>query len=319
MIKLTEILKELSLSKGDASGNTSDQLLKSVVDIFIPSKMRKYFKYSDNGSELQDISVEEFIKDISKFIVAEQGDDKLIFKKEYDGPSVALINTKAPTLDLAVIGRMDLSKYGTNKNLPPTYTVDWSIVSYEYQKSDFGKIIYYLTFNYLSDLGFSMGSDQSLYQGSFRMWTKFMPKIAPHFGIILSDLIFPISKEDLEKVTQSTAADIDGFIAFKKYPPLTQKIYKATEGLSYINGEYGYADFKSMTYKLSSKNKEFDIYQLVKERKSLYDLIDRIEQLTDGEIISTGKKEKLKCVVFSFTDTMLAVKQQGNKLTITSI
>jgi hypothetical protein len=328
-IKLVDIVRELSLHKGDASNYDSSQLFSIIVDTFIPNKKDYYF---DDDKINEKIPVKNFIKDISKYIVSEQGSNKLIAKKDSYELSIALINTEASSLDLVCIGRISLDLYDNDLAIktPTIYQIGWSIIANEYLRADFGKLMYFLTYDYISSLGALMASDSVLYSGSFRMWTKFMSSIAPYFGVIIQGMILPVSKDDLEKAGKTY--DIDGFVAMKKYLPMMEKINKVTAGLSFMNGDYGFADLITGDYTLSSKDLYFirpktgdqiNFYQAVdqanKSKKSLEQFVKYIEDELSGEITLASKKKNLKCVIFSFTDTMLAVKQQGNKLTITSI
>jgi len=327
MIKLSDILDELSLYKGDSSRESSINLFISIVHSFLPNKTEYYFKVNNNYEDVlnENIPVSKFIKDISKYIVSEKGSNKLIVKKETGELYCILINADAPSLDLVVIGSINLQmfdEFSRKFKFPKTYHVSRSVVANEYLRADFGKLLYFLTYNYLDSQGIIMASDKTLFSGSFRMWTKFMPTIAPYFGIILSSLVFPISKEDLEKVDKSTSEDIDGFVAMKKYPPVMEKINKAVRNLSFVNGEYAYADLE-VYHRASSKDRLFEdgdnFFEAIEysnqKKLSLKNFVKYIERELGEKMLLAGKNyNNIKCVVFNFTDGIFVVREQNGKL-----
>lgn len=333
MIKLMEIVKEISLRKGDADNYDSSQLFLITVDNFIPNKKDYYIDYDADNEINEKIPISTFIKDVSKYIVSEQGSNKLIAKKNSYGLNVALINAEAPSLGLVCVGRISLNslEYDLAIKTPTIYQVESSIVANEYLRADFGKLMYYLTYDYITSLGALIASDSILYSGSFRMWTKFMPSIAPYFGVIIRGMMLPVPKDDLEKTEKMY--EIAGFVAMKKYPPEMAKINKATAGLSFINGDYGFIDLVTRGYNLSSEDLYFlhpktgdqiNFYQAIdqanKSKNSLEQFAKYIENELNDEIIIVGESyKKLKCVVFSFTDSMLAIKEQGKKIVVTKL
>ena len=335
MIKLTDLVKELSLEKGHASGKSSaDISIEGMIDLLSVKGMRQYdFENNDEANSL----VQPLINDLlaKNQPIAEQGQYKLFFKKASGEHKFYLVDTKAPTVDMTFVGVMKLEPtyssytFNTQKAFElKTYQVHWSNVGIEYRGKGLGKVMYTLVYQHVSSLGAALASDSMLYEGSSGMWRSYMPSIAKYFGVIIEGVILPVTKEDVSDTSLVDKAGIDAFIAMENPPTLIRKISYNVKGLSFANGEYGIieARYQSINDKLTlgygDDVEETYFMNIVDDSSSLKELFKSLNETgvtSTGDLSSAGNPDQLKCVIFAFEDTLIVVKQVGGGLVAVTI
>jgi hypothetical protein len=329
MMKLIDILKELSelsMPSGHASDKSSSDLgIEGMIDILSAKNMRKYdYERDDKALPLVKPLVNDLLDKGNVF--GEEGQYKLFLVSKSGVYKFYLVNTQAETTDLVFVGQIKLDKgfdsfrYNIDKAFQlKTYQVHWSNISMEYRGKGLGKILYSLVYKYISSLGAALASDSVLFEGSSGMWRTYMPGIASYFGIIINDVIIPVTKEDVANTSLVEKSRLDAFIAMEKPPVLIRKIAHNVEGLSFAKGEYGLVRmFGSINNLLdvgkTGSNKQIYFDNLVDEAKSLKELLRLLEyEISD---ISSATGNITKCAIFAFEDAIAIVKQVGDKLVI---
>jgi GNAT superfamily N-acetyltransferase len=326
-MKLIDILKELSelsLQKGHASNKSSSDLgIEGMIDILSVKNMKKYdYENDDKALSL----VEPLINDLlaKGNVVGEEGQYKLFLVPKSGDYKFYLVNTQAETTDLVFVGQIILQKgydgfrYNVDKAFQlKVYQVHWSNIGAEYRGKGLGKILYSMVYEYISNQGAALASDGMLYEGSSGMWRTYMPDIASYFGVIMEDVIVPITKEDVSDASLVAKSGLDTFIAMEKPPMLVRKVAHNVEGLSFAKGEYGLVRmFGSINDLLdvgkTGINKQVYFDNLIDEVSSLKELFKLLEYESVGIFSATGNITK--CAIFTFEDAIAIVKQVGNKL-----
>lgn len=326
MISLIQILKELSelsMPPGHASAKSSADLgIEGMIDILSVKNMRKYdYENDENALPL----VEPLVNDLlaKGKVVGEEGQYKLFLIVKSGEYKFFLVNTNAPTTNLVFVGQIKLVKgfegfrYNVDKAFQlKTYQVHWSNVGIEYRGKGLGKTLYSLVYNYVSSLGAALASDNMLYDGSSGMWRSYMPSIASYFGVIIDDVIVPVTKEDVSDTSLVAKSGLDAFIAMENPPVLIRKIAHNVQGLSFAKGEYGLVKMGGSVNSLldvgeTGKNTEEYFDDLVDEASSLKELLKLLEYEIE---ISSATGDITKCAIFAFEDAIAIVKQVGDRL-----
>jgi len=328
MIKLIDILKEineLSMQKGHATSKSSaDISIEGMITLLSVKGMRKYdFEEDFEKNKL----VEPLINDIlaKNNPIGEDGQYKLFGKIQMGEHKFYLIDTKAPTVDMVFVGTMKLEKYdeGFVYNTQTAfdlkmYQVHWSNIGVEYRGKGLGKVMYTLVYQYISSKGYAMASDNMLFEGSSGMWRTYMPSIASYFGIMIRDVLLPVTKADVADTTLVERADLDGFVAMENPPKLIRKIAHNVEGLSFARGEYGVVTIFGVN--IDEEAPEFfdqPFIDAIDEDKfdSLRDLSKQISKYHDIKT-ATGNTKNLKCLILTFENAIIAAKQVGDKIVL---
>jgi GNAT superfamily N-acetyltransferase len=264
-MKLIDILKELnelSMQKGHATNKSSADIgIEGMITLISVKNMRKYdFEEDFEKNKL----VEPLINDLlaKNNPIGEDGQYKLLGKTQLGEHKFYLIDTKAPTVDMVFVGTMTLEKYdeGFVYNVQTAFDlnmfqVHWSNVGAEYRGKGLGKVMYTLVYQYLSSKGYAMASDGMLFEGSSGMWRTYMPGIASYFGIMMRDILLPVTKADVADTSLVENADLDGFVAMENPPKIVRKIAHNVQGLSFAKGEYGVTTIFST--EIEEKSPEF--------------------------------------------------------------
>jgi hypothetical protein len=327
-MKLIDILKEineLSLPKGHASSKSSSDIgIEGMITLISVKNMVKYdFEEDINKNKL----VEPLLNDIlaKNTPIAENGQYKLFLKVQSGESKFFLIDTQAPTVDMVFVGVMKLEKYDEGFMYNPQtafnlkmFQVHWSNVGIEYRGKGLGKVMYTLVYQYLSSKGYAMASDGMLFEGSSGMWRTYMPGIAKYFGVMMRDILLPVTKADVADTSLVENADLDGFVAMENPPKLIRKIAHNVEGLSFARGEYGVTtifgtdveeeapEFFDQPFIDAVDEGEFD---------SLKDLVKQVGKYHTIKT-ATGNPKNLKCLILSFTNAIIAAKQVGDRLVL---
>ena len=327
-MKLIDILKELnelSLQKGQASSKSSADLsIEGMITLLSVKGMDKYdFEEDFERNKL----VKPLLKDLlsQNTPIAEEGQYKLLFKSRSGEHIFYLIDTKAPTVDMVFVGKMVLERYMDEFYFNPEkafslkmFQVHWSNIGIEYRGKGLGKVMYTLVYQYLSSKGYAMASDSMLFEGSSGMWRTYMPDIANYFGIMMRDVLLPVSKEDVADTKLVEKSDLDGFVAMENPPKLVRKLAYNVSGLSFARGEYGMVNVYETEIDKETPiffNKSFIDAIDEEDFESLNDLAKKISKRDDIHT-ATGNIKNLKCLIIVFQNALVAAKQVGDKIVI---
>lgn len=346
MIKLTDLVKEISFGSGHASGNnakdiSSDAIYMNGIEHELGKKRKA--DYNELQILVSDPVFQNQVK--KKFItIGESNGYRLVTTKSdrYGDGKYYLINPNAKVIGEYFVGIINTElNQGDFYNLKKGFgveveTVDWSNIALELRGSGMGKMMYTMVYNYVESQGRALGSDSMLFEGSAGMWMTYMPSIAKYFGIIVNDLMLPIAPEELNKKNKPAFElyGVDGFVAMETPPPMVRKIAYNVKGLSFIKGEYGV---------IRMNGKVNDIIDVTKRSRGIFGqrskdpkeesarFIDYVNNFSTLKALlnspidysirdTTGtKKTKYKTLLFAFEDAVLVVKQLPNGLSVTPL
>jgi hypothetical protein len=337
MIKLTEIVKEISFQKGQAGSDSVEDLSsRALSQSDIDTDLDRLGDYNELEISTSDPAFVKAIK--KKFDVVGQSQNfKLLKSKKLDYDQIAyyLIDSNAKKIGEYFIGviKTELNT-GDFYNLKKGFgveveTVHWSNIGIEMKGAGLGKLMYTLVYDYVKSKGRALGSDHMLFEGSAGMWMIYMPSIAKYFGVIINDIMIPISREELTKKNQPVFGGfgVDGFIAMETPPPMVRKIAYNVKGLSFINGDYSIVtmygnvnDKLDVTQNnLTSDKQEFSTFaDYVNNFDTLKELMKSPLQYNILNVIGS-EKMKYRTLIFAFKDAVLVVKQLPNGLSITPL
>jgi hypothetical protein len=284
-------------------------------------------KYDFEDDIKKNTLVEPLINDLlaKTTPVAENGQYKLLLKVQSGESKFYLINTQAPTVDMVFVGIMKLEKYDEGFMYNPQtafnlkmFQVHWSNVGLGYRGKGLGKVMYTLVYQYLSSKGYAMSSDGMLFEGSSGMWRTYMPGIAKYFGVMMRDILLPVTKADVTDTSLVENADLDGFVAMENPPKLIRKIAHNVEGLSFARGEYGVTTIFGTD--VEEEAPEFFDQPFIDavdegEFNSLKDLVKQVGKYHTIKT-ATGNPKNLKCLILSFSNAIIAAKQVGDRLVL---
>ena len=335
------LLQEITFQSGVASESEEADIASKIMylDVFGSGAIYKKFQdlnvFDKNGSliwktKLTD-QIQKLIKSKAKDIISSKDMELLVFKASGNNNKCALVNPKANTISEYFIGMINISfdedsrtysDYSTSQAVDiPFYQITWSDLAKAYRGKGIGKQLYTLVYEWTKSKGAGLTSDNTLYEGSARMWTNYMPQIASYFGVLLGNIIIPISKEEamLDKFKHFGAAD--GFAAFENPSKTMRKILYNLKGLTYSNGDIFIVDLAE-TQKVNSKidrEETMTLFDMVEESSSMKELLDKIDRevSVDNEfggkqslkyINRTAKTSSVKATVFTFEDSLVIVK-----------
>jgi GNAT superfamily N-acetyltransferase len=358
MIKLKDLLGEISLASGDASDASMESLYDRISYKILPKK------YSDVsnwiGEEPRDEWSDQWKKRYEKAkqlslvdsafigiinsklpLVSSKGGYELRLMKSSNSLYFYLVDPNAKYIYEYFIGTIT-AQVGTNTfRFTPskafglsTYQIHWSNVAREHKGKGLGKLMYTMVYEYVSGIGAALVSDGTLYQGSQKMWIDYIPSIASYFGIVLDDVFFPIDKSEVKANGRSLMGDssVSAMVAMQNPPALIRKIANNVKGLSFSKGEYGVIhtsrgiNDKLLDPSTSSylrTNPDFTYFSnLVDESNSIMNLFIKFEKYGGPniyDVTSYTSKSNLEAVVFGFSNVNVIIKKSGGKLVMVAI
>jgi hypothetical protein len=261
MIKLKDLLPEISLMQGDASTSDMEDLYRRASDKILPAKYGLVNKltigYYDNPYDEDDkkdkesaeklaLLNAEFISMINSKLplVERSGGYELRLKKDGKNLQFHLVDPNAKYVYEYFIGIIDVEKNMRSYRIDPkkgfnlqTYQIHWSNVANEHMGKGLGKLMYTMVYAYITELGGALVSDGILFQGSQKMWFDYIPNIASFFGIVVNEIFFPIDKSEINRDIMGSG--VDHVVAMEEPPKEIRKIAYNMKGLSFRKGEYG--------------------------------------------------------------------------------
>lgn len=270
MIRLKNLLSEISLMTGDASESDMKSMFdKAFTNGILPKKYRTLY-YAD-GDEAKSIPKDYLGRDLTrkdtkemeKFVnlnrvtpqtikflnkyesVGKSGGYTMILKKKGSDLEFMLCDTGAEYLTEFFIGVIKVTKGADTYNFTPdkafnlkTYQIHWSNIASEHKGMGLGRLMYKMVYEYITGpLNAALVSDSTLFEGSQKMWMQFIPDIASFFGIVVQDVFFPIDRSEIGSSVMGN--NVDMMVAMESVPTQIRKIAHNVKGLSFKSGEYG--------------------------------------------------------------------------------
>lgn len=337
---LSDILKEITIKRGQASNNTSVKLLDELI--FYYKKELSSLMPSDNWDTTpMPKAMQDFLR--SKAI---QSSDNLIMVL-YKGETITshiLINTDPDiVINMCVVGLIQTVPASGKWSLKTIYDIkapkiSFSEVSTEYRGKGYGGKMYDMFMNHYG----IVQSDNTLYTGAYNMWTNYIPRIATRICGLIGSIninnrnvvVVPLDEQDLADKKFLINA-VRNIIAIKgSIPPALSKNLSLIEGLSLRSGTLQLIsitkDLKSKVFAMdaddakSNQFLDFDtfIQQCSAADYTLEELITAVSQfsMTKFEDIYTNKHVKsndsARVVVFLLNDATAYVREAGDGLEV---
>jgi sporulation protein YlmC with PRC-barrel domain len=250
MIKLTDLLRELDIRKGN--------LGQAFVN---DDQLRESFFYNFDLMVDDDSPVDE--SKINYNEISEVGDYKMIDPTDVIGNTKYLVKPSAKTWKEYIVGSVDVEEVSDKPYGLKGGQIVLTYISKPYRNQGLGALMYYMVLVHYKNLF----SDNILYEGSRAIWTnKIYPatQLGGFFGIETGGFYAPLTLEDAKNDKIMKMQDVVSYVASTNPSPQMIKLQDYLDGLSLSKGEYGI-----YTYKKSSE--EFD--ELVSDSESLEDVI----------------------------------------------
>jgi hypothetical protein len=331
---LLQEIQEIKFKKGHADSYDLKRMCKFILrgDPFEDEDVVKKLDAIDafNGYnpnyELRDVDqFSNIIKSKALDVVSDgSGPELLVLQSGRAGYTFAITNPNAPTIGEYFIGLIkatdiaeeyySLSSLKNTMDLP-ALEIGWSIVANEWRGKGIGKTLYSLVFKWATSKGYGLASDSVLYDGSAGMWTTYLPEIAQYFGVVIKNIIIPISKEEAKLDKFKFFENASRFIAFNNPPKTLRKILYNTQGLSYSKGQIVINSLSeySVNEPLDT-NGEFDIFDYVEEHNSISELLKSLRKDVsyDSDLSSffpfAKSQNSAQVAILLFSDVTVLVK-----------
>lgn len=346
------ILSELNIHSGTLGNPPSLQLLIENVDLVKEfSFLNKYIKdvlnvrlyYGIEGADLEKLNV-PIPKDLKQLIASKSHSSQgnlHVFKSKspgWGGPVVVyyLLNLDASSITTLFVAQIETARpidreyslkrlYGVN-----TIQVHMSQVAKEYNALGYAKFLYD-TILYENQI---LESDNTLFQGSFNMWTKHFPKVASYFGFIPTrqasnkrgssnvagndNIVLPM--ESLNLTDKSFLKNyVASFVAFSGPVPVElKKIKQLTKDVSFANGTLGIHFFLFDDEGLNSKIDHLGPDRYDDETYSSFP--DYLESFTfdeflnsfDRQLTYTKSSSAVKKIIVMLRDAQLVLSEDSD-------
>ena len=270
MIKLKELLPEISLMTGDAGSDrlkdifdlafrvgalprkykhlywSDEEEAKGIPTTYTASSMgSKEAKEMQRNKELNQVN-QQILDYLNKYeTVGSSGNYAMILKKSPKEWNFLLCDKSAKNLTEFFVGVIKVEKGTRSYRFSPkkafnldVYQIHWSNIALELKGKGMGRLMYTMVYEYISGpLGGALLSDGMLFQGSQKMWMQYVPTIANYFGIVVEDIYFPIDKSEIGPDVMG--GSVDHMVAMQTMPTEIRKLAYNVKGLSFKSGEYG--------------------------------------------------------------------------------
>lgn len=333
LIKILEsIMSEISFASGHAGAHTLRSIFDQVFSLDLyngKSTLDKLKKIKAVDGWITDYE----LKDVDAFsnivkskalsvITTDDGPELLILKIDKGSYLCTIVNPYAVTIGEYFIGLIKVreikkERYGgislAQSVELPALQIYWSDVAVEWRGKGLGKQLYSLVYKWATSKGYALASDSILFEGSAGMWTTYMPEIASYFGVVIDNIIIPITKEEALLDKFKFFKNTDGFIAFENPPKLLRKVYYNLKGLSYSKGEIMVINLDNYSINKPLEGDQ-NIFDYIEQSASIPQLLKTIyEEVEYGEeagkrLPFTSSQKNAKVVILTFKDSILLVK-----------
>lgn len=344
MIKLSNILNEISITRGEHLGvrdslRVLDNVLYNAIGLVQGEGITDDIK-DGKYKTYKSLDIPKLLAKVKPITINVSGNSNLIVYRYTDSGSdtYVMFNTKAPA-ESCCVGFIEASRIsGKFKPYSPNATfnisgvvhrVHMSEVAKEYMGKGYGSLLY----NAVWDDSAAICSDSILFKGSFTMWTKKILSEADFFGVLIgrdiesdvsNGIIIPLTAEQAVAEKVVGAAHARNYIAVKGEVP--QPIRKVANNLKGINPA---TELTVNTFTESIKTTEFefpdaggeegsvtngDIFDLLDTCDSLLDMFEKLDDQRDVYAIhkyGNDYSKKTRVAIFLFNDATLIVKDLG--------
>jgi len=231
MIKLTDLLKELDIRKGQLRDVINDDIMYNyfAVDFGIAEE------------DLDDTVDESLIEGKYDELIEVEG-YRLIEATQTTERTKWLVKPDAPTWRQYIVGSVEMDLIDTyDRSADKAYKISGaqvvlSYISKQYRGKGIGSLMYYMIFVHYGNLF----SDKILYEGSYNLWLSKIYPIADFFGIeVWGTFYAPITLKDASNVKLMRNPAVSAFLASNTPTEQMEKLKAELNGLSLANGDYG--------------------------------------------------------------------------------
>lgn len=253
MIKLTDLLKELDLRKGQLRGVINDDIMYNYFAI----------DFDIAEEDLDDVVDESLIEGKYTELIEAEG-YRLIEANQTTERTKWLVKPDATTWRQYIVGSVEMDLIDRSSDKP--YKIEGaqvvlSYVSTLYRGKGIGSTMYYMIFVHYGNLF----SDKILYEGSYNLWLSKIYPVADFFGIEVDGSFYaPITLEDASNKKLMGNPAVSAFLASNIPTEQMDKLKAYLDGISLANGDYG-------IYSYSGNSKSF--INLVNQSKNLNNLL----------------------------------------------
>jgi hypothetical protein len=281
MIKLTDLLKELDIRKGNLGQAfvNDNELWESFFYNF-----DLYTKYPLNYVASGKLNINSDI-DESKLEykeLSEVGEYKLIEPTGVEGTTKYLVKPSAKTWKEYIVGSVDVEEVKGKPYGLEGGQIVLTYISKLYRGQGLGALMYYMVLVHYGNLF----SDNILYEGSRAVWTnKIYPatQLGGFFGVETGGFYAPLTLEDAKNDKIMGMQDIVSYVASTNPSPQMIKLQNYLDGLSLSKGEYG-------IYTYEGSGEEFDT--MVGESNSLEEVIND-DKMIYHDVVANAKPEAI--------------------------
>lgn len=260
MIKLTDLLRELDIRKGNlGQAFVNDNELKE--SFFYNFDFVDKFGYNFNSNSPVDESKLEYNE------LSEVGEYRLIEPTGVEGTTKYLVKPSGKTWKEYIVGSVDVEDVKGKPYGLEGGQIVLTYISKLYRGKGLGALMYYMVLVHYGNLF----SDNILYEGSRAVWTnKIYPatQLGGFFGIEINGGYAPLTLEDAKNDKIMKMQDVVSYIASTNPTPEMMTLQDYLGGLSLSKGEYGI-----YTYKGSSKELKKLVSNLLSTSGELEDVI----------------------------------------------
>lgn len=254
MIKLTDLLKELDLRKGQLRGVINDDIMYNYFAI----------DFGVTEEDLDDVVDESLIEGKYTELIEAEG-YRLIEANQTTERTKWLVKPDATTWRQYIVGSVEMDLIDTyDRSSDKAYKIEGaqvvlSYVSKQYRGKGIGSLMYYMIFLHYGNLF----SDKILYEGSYNLWLSKIYPVADFFGIeVWGSFYAPITLGDASNKKLMGNPAVSAFLASNTPTEQMDKLKAYLNGISLTNGDYG-------------------IYFYSGNSESFTNLVDQSEDLND--------------------------------------
>lgn len=240
MIKLKELLNEFQFFSGDAGHpGQGIEVAGGIYLDAIPHTIRGLLDLSGDEPAM----TKRAITVMKKTAIWSEGNLFITHLPRYEQFRYFLIDETEKFVDDAFIGTIHTTKaddYRFNTWSPATAfdikkaeEIHWSFVSSKYKGKGYGKLLYDAVLNNLD----ALFSDDTLFDGSYNMWTKHVINSGGFFGIQVSPSIIIPADVELASKKEALSWNGDRFVVVNKrvtVPKVSRKIGYNLRGIDVL-------------------------------------------------------------------------------------
>jgi hypothetical protein len=277
MIKLTDLLDEIELRKGQLEDSVDDDY---VYEAFFMEFMGIDLDETDLDLD-KTVDPSTFNK-FKKTIISDKDGYQLAVPSSFYG-KLYIINPAATDFKDYIVGFIEVQKVYANYKFTKAYRIQGAQIYLSYITKPYrGKGIGTLAYDMVLEAYGTILSDDILYEGSRNLWvSKIIPMVEEQggfFGAEALNMYIPLSPDDA--ANDEVASTVDRYMATLNPPTEVKKLASLVSGMEIVTGEI-------WVYGFNSNNEE--LYDLIDEYEgdseaNIVDLIDENSEYFDKEL-----------------------------------